>query len=71
MLQDDDRGLSRWLSNTPEARRCVREVVAGKPRNMNDVNEYGVPLHACNGYRFDEHYWAWLAAIRLGLTRKL
>lgn len=24
-------------------------------------NEYGVPLHACNGYRQDEHYWAWLA----------
>ena len=23
------------------------------------VNEYGVPLHACNGYRHDEHYWAW------------
>jgi hypothetical protein len=25
-------------------------------------NEYGVPLHACNGYRQDEHYWAWLRA---------
>ena len=23
-------------------------------------NEYGVPLHACNGYRQDEHYWKWL-----------
>lgn len=22
-------------------------------------NTYGVPLHACNGYRHDEHYWAW------------
>jgi hypothetical protein len=22
------------------------------------MNEYGVPLHACNGYRHDEHYWA-------------
>ena len=24
------------------------------------VNEYGVPLHACNGYRQDEHRWEWL-----------
>lgn len=26
----------------------------------NKVNQYGVPLHACNGYRYDEHYWVWL-----------
>ena len=24
------------------------------------VNEYGVPLSACNGYRHDEHYWAFI-----------
>lgn len=24
------------------------------------TNEYGIPLHACNGYRHDEHYWAWV-----------
>lgn len=29
---------------------------AGKPGH----NEYGVPFHACNGYRHDEHYWAWV-----------
>jgi hypothetical protein len=23
-------------------------------------NEYGVPLHACNGRRHDEHYWAFI-----------
>lgn len=28
MLQDDDRKLSRWLSNTPGARRLVREACA-------------------------------------------
>ena len=28
--------------------------------DANSVNEYGVPLHACNGYRQDEHYWAWI-----------
>lgn len=27
---------------------------------MVNVNEYGVPLHACNGYRHDEHYWAYI-----------
>lgn len=28
MLQDDCRGLSRWLSNRPGARRQVREACA-------------------------------------------
>lgn len=29
--------------------------------NLNtSVNEYGVPLHACNGYRHDEHYWVYV-----------
>ena len=23
-------------------------------------NEYGCPLHACNGYIQNEHYWAWI-----------
>lgn len=37
---------------------------------MNDqLNEYGVPLHACNGYRHDEHYWAWVRAVRVPLLR--
>jgi len=25
----------------------------------NKTNDYGVPLHACNGYRHDEHWWVW------------
>lgn len=28
-------------------------------------NEWGVPLHACNGERHDEHYWTWLRHRRL------
>ena len=28
--------------------------------DLNALNEYGVPLHACNGYRMDEHYWDWV-----------
>ncbi len=28
--------------------------------NLNHPNEYGVPLHACNGHKHDAHYWAWL-----------
>ena len=27
---------------------------------MNQLNEYGVPLHACNGYRHDEHWWVYI-----------
>ena len=34
----------------------------GKP----GYNEFGVPLHACNGHRQDEHYWTWLGAKRRG-----
>lgn len=30
------------------------------PPDLNGVNEYGVPLHACHGHRCDEHYWAWI-----------
>ncbi len=26
----------------------------------NSLNSYGVPLHACNGYKQDEHYWAYI-----------
>jgi hypothetical protein len=40
-------------------RYCQRN--AGAPGH----NQYGVPLHACNGYRCDEHYWAWLSHCRL------
>lgn len=29
------------------------------------VNEYGVPLHACNGYRHDEHRWEWLKQLSM------
>jgi hypothetical protein len=27
--------------------------------NLNNLNEYGIPLHACNGYRHDDHWWVW------------
>jgi len=27
---------------------------------FSQCNEYGVPLHACHGYRHDGHYWAWV-----------
>ena len=33
--------------------------------NTPGFNQYGVPLHACNGYRQDEHYWAWLGHKRV------
>lgn len=38
--------------------------------DLNGLNEYGVPPHACNGFRQDEHYWEWLGAVRLGLARR-
>ena len=41
---------------------------AGGSEVNEPVNDYGVPLHACNGYRCDEHYWAWLGAKRMGVA---
>lgn len=32
---------------------------------MNELNEYGIPLHACNGYIQDEHVWARLTHMRV------
>lgn len=28
--------------------------------DLNSLNEYGIPLHACHGYRHDEHRWEWI-----------
>ncbi len=36
-----------------------------------ETNEYGVPLHACNGYRQDEHYWKRLEHLRLEAEQKV
>jgi hypothetical protein len=39
---------------------------------VNGINEYGVPLHACHGYRHDEHYWAWVRNRRFAqITREM
>ena len=32
---------------------------------MNQCNQYGVPIHACNGYKHDEHVWARLTHMRI------
>lgn len=41
-----------------ESIKAIKEnqVNAGKA----GFNEYGVPLHACNGYIQNAHYWAWM-----------
>jgi hypothetical protein len=38
----------------------VRFIPPGVPSTAGQPghNEYGVPLHACWGYRHDAHYWA-------------
>lgn len=38
-----------------------RPMLGGAVTDLNTLNEYGVPLHACWGYRHDAHYWAWVA----------
>jgi hypothetical protein len=36
--------------------------------NTEGYNEYGVPLHACHGYRHDAHYWNWIASTVKGCS---
>lgn len=36
--------------------------------DLNTLSDRGVPLHACNGYRHDEHYWAWIATRYIEVT---
>jgi len=48
-----------------ELRMTYAETIALVKQNQANsgkpgFNEYGVPLHACNGYRQDEHYWAFV-----------
>jgi hypothetical protein len=45
------------MSYTAEEIKAIA-ARAGTP----GFNDYGVPLHACYGYRHDAHYWAWIAA---------
>lgn len=33
--------------------------------DQNAPNQYGVPLHACNGYRCDGHYWEFIKHMRV------
>jgi hypothetical protein len=47
-----------------------RELDWGDAAASDVVNEYGVPLHACNGVRKDEHYWALLRARREALAQQ-
>lgn len=50
--------------NTPEYIECIKWI---KETQSNEgkagFNEHGVPLHACNGYKQDAHYWAYIREI--------
>ena len=37
LLQDDCKGLSKWLANQPDAKRRVREALAGQPAQQEPV----------------------------------
>lgn len=46
---------------TPEYIECLNWVQENQ-RNAGKAgfNEYGCPLHACNGYIQDAHYWDYI-----------
>jgi len=39
LLQDDCKGLSKWLSNRPDAKRRVREALAEQPAQQEPVEK--------------------------------
>lgn len=43
-----------------ECNWCGEREALAQTQEQEPVNEYGVPLSACNGYRHDEHYWAFI-----------
>lgn len=39
--------------------------------NNAGFNQHGIPLHACNGYIQDEHYWQWVSAFNRANVHQL
>jgi hypothetical protein len=52
---------TNFYYKTPEYAEMVK-LMKERPDNAGKkgFNEYGVPLHACNGYIQNAHYWAWI-----------
>jgi hypothetical protein len=51
------------IDNEQSYESIIAEIKAMAERaGTEGYNEYGVPLHACHGYRHDAHYWAWVVA---------
>ena len=47
--------------NTPEYIECIKWIKENQANaGKSGFNEYGVPLHACNGHIQNAHYWAWI-----------
>lgn len=56
---------------TPEYAETIKWIKENQANaGKAGFNEYGVPLHACNGYIQNEHYWAWIGARRPELENK-
>jgi hypothetical protein len=50
-----------------EYQKRIAEIKAISARaNTPGYNEHGVPLHACNGYKQDAHYWQWVRSKQVG-----
>ena len=59
LLQDDCKGLSKWLSNQPDAKRRVREALAQQPAQRQWVGLTDAEvMHTMSGDWTSQFYFA-------------
>lgn len=56
-------GLSEWEPGEAKEISIARIKALQARQNKPGFNEYGIPLHACYGYRHDGHYWEYVKHI--------
>lgn len=50
-----------WSRDEPYAVSIARIKAVAARAGKPGFNEFGVPLHACNGYIMDNHVFEWIA----------
>ena len=49
-----------WTPDEPYEVSIARIKAIADRAGTEGFNEYGVPWHACHGFKHDAHYWAWI-----------
>jgi hypothetical protein len=59
-MSDFDVEGTPWTPDEPYAVSIARIKSIAARAGTKGFNEYGVPWHACHGYKHDAHIWAWI-----------